>query len=159
LFRKTVVLYNGYLWLLYSSLVIIYIIGPFKGTMKDNCGNFNKTPEIEGNIPAGVKDMLAKVPPDMQKALIELRKYEPKVLAAFKEKPELAAKFVTDPASVLATIGVPVDSQVRARLKAVSSHPNFLKPRTFCLPTGKMLNAKVRVSIVGSASDKEVARK
>lgn len=126
--------------------------------MKDNCGNPNRVPEVEANIPAGVKDMLAKAHPDMRKALIELRKYEPKVLAAFKERPELAAKFVTDPASVLATIGIPVDSQLRARLKAVSSRPSFLQPRAFCLPNGKTLNAKIRVSIVGSATN-EVARK
>ena len=131
--------------------------------MKDNCGNFDKKPTIEADIPAGVKDMLARVHPDMRNALIELRKYEPKVLAAFKERPELAEKFVADPASVLATIGVPIDSQLRTRLKAVSLHPNFLKPRAFCLPTGKMLNAKVRVSIVGSATTdrkkEEAARK
>lgn len=122
--------------------------------MKDNCGNFDrKTPDIEvSNLPTGAKEMLAKAHPDMQKALLDLRKHEPKILAAFKDRPELAARFVTDPASVLAALDIPVDGQLRARLKAAPLQSDFLKPRAFCLPTGKMLNAKVRVSIVGSST-------
>lgn len=103
--------------------------------------------------------MLAKVPPDIRKSLLELRKHEQKVLAAFKNNPELTAKFVTDPASVLARLNIPLDSQLRTRLKAASNQPNFLNPRTFCLPNGKQLNAKIRVSIVGSAGEQEVGKK
>ncbi len=125
--------------------------------MKDNCGSFDKkVPGIEvtggSNLSAGAKDMLAKAHPDIQKALVDLRKHETKVLAALKARPELAAKFVTDPASVLAALEIPIDSQLRARLKSAPLQPDFLKPRTFCLPTGKMLNAKVRLSIVSGAT-------
>lgn len=126
--------------------------------MKDSCGNFNdKRPDIDANLPAGVKDMLAKAHPDIRKSLIELRKHDSKVMAALRDRPDLAAKFVSDPASVLATIGIPLDSQLRARLKGAPLQ-NFLKPRSFCLPDGKVLNAKVRVSIVG-IDRQEVARK
>lgn len=129
-------------------------------TMRDNCGNFNdKRPEIGADVSAGVKEILARAHPDTRKALVELRKYDSKVVAAFKDRPDLAAKFVSDPASVLAAIGIPIDGQLKSRLKTASLQ-SFLKPRSFCLPDGKVLNAKVRVSIIGTTSDRqEVARK
>ena len=129
-------------------------------TMRDNCGNFNdKRPEVDVDVSAGVKDMLARAHPDIRKALVELRKYDSKVVAAFKDRPDLAAKFVSDPASVLAEIGIPIDAPLKNRLKTASLQ-SFLQPRSFCLPDGKVLNARVRVSIVGTTSDRqEVARK
>ncbi|MGA3406128.1 MAG: hypothetical protein ABSD49_10405 [Candidatus Bathyarchaeia archaeon] len=92
--------------------------------------------------------IVQKLPPDSLKALNDLKRHESTLLAQLTANPRLAERFVTDPAAVLMELKIPVDNQLREQLKALRNQPSFLSPRSFCLPNGKQVTAKINVKFV-----------
>lgn len=88
-----------------------------------------------------------QIPEDLLKVLQDLLKYEPKILRSFKNDPTMAKRFLTEPATVLSELEIPVDNRLRERLKISSSSLNFLKLQPFCLPNGKEVTPKINISI------------
>jgi len=107
------------------------------------CVLSNRECEDTSTIP-----IVKKIPSDSLKALNDLKKHESTLLAQLSANPQLAERFVTDPAAVLMELKIPVDNQLREKLKALRNQPSFLSPRSFCLPNGKQITAKIRVKFV-----------
>ena len=92
--------------------------------------------------------IVKKIPPDSLKALNDLKRHESTLLDRLNANPQMAERFVTDPAAVLMELKIPVDNQLREKLKALRNQPSFLSPRSFCLPNGKQVTPKIRVKFV-----------
>jgi hypothetical protein len=91
-----------------------------------------------------LQDALARQPSWLRSELEALRKHEAKVLGALKDEKQ-AYLFYSDPAALLKKIGIPVSSQLRARLQTDTSFAELAKKRCFTLPNGQNITPRVRV--------------
>lgn len=103
----------------------------------DNSDSCGPVPSIEN-----------KIPKDIHKSLLDLRKYESKIINQLNSNPQLAEKFLTNPAAVLSEMGIPIDNNLSARLKNFPKTQNFLAPRTFCLLDGSKIRPKINVKFI-----------
>lgn len=102
---------------------------------------------VEHDMCDSVPGIENKIPKDILKGLMDLRKHESKILSQLNSNPQLAEKFLTNPASALSELGIPVDSKLNARLKSFSKD-SFVQDRTFCLPNGTKVSPKINVKFI-----------
>lgn len=107
----------------------------------------------ECNARDSIQEIKDKLPKDHHKSLMDLRKHESKILSQLNANPQLAVKFLTNPAAVLSELGIPVDSKLNARLKSFSKK-SFLDERTFCLPDGNKITPKINVKFIAHEDGK-----
>lgn len=89
-----------------------------------------------------------RVPPYLKKPMNELLRHEATILNHLNSNPDAAAKFLSDPATVLAELKIPVDGSLEAILRTFTQKQNPLVPPTFCLPDGTQLTPNIKVTFV-----------
>jgi hypothetical protein len=89
-----------------------------------------------------------RVPAHLKKAMNDLLRHEATILNYLSSSPGATAKFLSDPATVLAELNIPVDSDLAASLRSFSPKQDPLAQRTFCLPDGTQLTPNIKVTFV-----------
>lgn len=94
--------------------------------------------------PSQEKSLLDRAPRDIQEEIVALRKHEDRILEALKD-PEMADLYLRNPRAVFEALKIPLPPGLQRRLRSNSQAVNFLQSRSFRLPTGQVINPKVRV--------------
>jgi hypothetical protein len=103
-------------------------------SQKNPCGDAGEVPD--------------RVPPHLKKAMNDLLHHESTILNHLNANPDAAAKFLSDPAAVLAQLKIPMDPTLAATLKNFAPKQNPLAQRTFCLPNGTQVTPNIKISFV-----------
>jgi hypothetical protein len=112
-------------------------------TQTNPCGDAGEVPD--------------RVPAHLKKAMNDLLRHESTILNHLSSSPGATAKFLSDPATVLAELKIPVDSDLAASLRSFSPKQDPLAQRTFCLPDGTQLTPNIKVTFVAHSKQTTAA--
>lgn len=96
--------------------------------------------------------VLDQLGPRLRAEFEELARSERTILAALA-KPETARRFAADPLATLAALKIEVPPIIKQRLKSASltgDAPDLHQPRSFRLPNGQVVTAKVNIRFTGT---------
>jgi hypothetical protein len=115
-----------------------------------------KPPPVARPPDKGFRSVTDQLGPRLRAEFEQLQKSERKILAALA-KPETAARFATDPLTVLKELKIEVPPLIGQRLKSAASNSDFsdlAQPHSFRLPDGQVVTAIVNVRISGAKDSK-----
>jgi hypothetical protein len=96
--------------------------------------------------------VIDRLGPRLRAEFEELQKSERRILAALA-KPDAAQRFAADPLATLTGLRIEVPPIIKQRLKSASltgDAPDLHRPRSFRLPNGQVLTAKVNIRFTGT---------
>jgi hypothetical protein len=93
-------------------------------------------------------DIPERIPSHLKKAMTALLRHESTILTHLNSSPDAAAKFLADPAAVLAELKIPMDRALAVSLRSFSLNQDPLAQRSFCLPDGTQLTPNIKVTFV-----------
>jgi hypothetical protein len=100
----------------------------------------------------GLSPVIDQLGPRLRAEFEELQKSERTILAALA-KPDAARQFAADPLATFAALRIQVPPIIKQRLKAApltGDAPDLHRPRSFRLPNGQVLTAKVNIRFTGA---------
>lgn len=99
-------------------------------------------------------DIESRIPPGLMKSLTALLSQEATILKQLNSNPALAQTFVTNPGAALAQMGIAVDPDLSAALKAAAGKANPFVPKTYKLPDGTSVTPSIKVTFAGHQTTK-----
>jgi hypothetical protein len=91
-------------------------------------------------------EVVTRLGPSLGTELEQLRQVEGRIIEGLSD-PRTAKEFLADPARALAAMGLEVPPIIGKRLKSDPAIANAVGPRSFRLPNGQVVTARVNVRI------------